>query len=128
LAKSEGAFFCYDSRIAARGGFWFKPPKEIVMSHYIDKFTVERSGNFVRLVVGGHALGLGQEEARRLADALEQANKDELVFGGETGERIVLGVETAATGGDRWISVEVPEQRGSSMPLAGLAPRWSTTP
>lgn len=76
------------------------------MSHYIDKFTIERSGNFVRLVVGGHALGLEQEEARRVAAALEQANKDELVFGGETGEHVVLRVETAATG-DRWISVEV---------------------
>lgn len=76
------------------------------MSHHIDKFTVERSGNFVRLVVGGHALALGQEEARRVADALEQGNKDEQVFAGETGEHTVLRVETAATG-DRWISVEV---------------------
>jgi hypothetical protein len=49
------------------------------MSHFIDKFTVERSGNNVRLSVGGErTLFLGREESQQIAEALEQGKKAEL--------------------------------------------------
>jgi hypothetical protein len=76
------------------------------MGHHIDKFGVERSGDFIRLVVGDDALLLGQEEARRVADALEQAKDDALVFSGETGEHMVLRIGAKPIG-DRLISIEV---------------------